>query len=151
MLGLLKELLQTWHSFGKPRYPIGLFWYYSSDCHTKAGLGISLWDTHELSICDHTGALLQYAQFWLFYTLFYYSCTRYPYCSYSRAYLQGTTCFEGIASWLPQMPMSKDELLSLFYKTPSSWGDCQNMLGFCKSSKVPEYGDDICSPSLVSL
>ena len=33
--------------------------------------------------------------------------------------------------------MSKDELLSLFYETPSSWGECQNTLcsGFAKGPR----------------
>ena len=97
-LGLLGELLQMWHSFETPRYLIRLLWYYSSDCYKQAGLGISLWDTHEFSLRDYTGVLLQYAQFWLFYTLFHYFCSRYSYSSYLGAYLQYATCSEGIAS-----------------------------------------------------
>ena len=49
--------------------------------------------------------------------------------------------------------MSKDKLMSLFCETPSSWDECQNTpySSFAKRSKVPEYGDDICFTSFVSL
>ena len=49
--------------------------------------------------------------------------------------------------------ISKDKLMSFFYETPSSWDECQNTpySSFAKRSKVPEYGDDICFTSFVSL
>ena len=67
------------------------------------GLEISLGDTRELSLCDHTGVLLQYARSWLFHTSFHYFYLRYLYSSYSEAYVRCTTYFEGFASQLPWM------------------------------------------------
>ena len=97
-----------------------------------------MWDTHELSLNEHTGVLLQYAQFWFFCASVYYSCSRYTYSSHSVAYLQYATCSEGIASWLPQMSMSKDYVqrrtsVSLLWDT-FFMGDRQNTscLGFGK-------------------
>ena len=48
---------------GMPRDSIELFRYCSTHYHSQSGLGISMWDTRELSLCDHTGVLLQYAWF----------------------------------------------------------------------------------------
>ena len=146
-----------WHSFGTPRYLIRLLWYYSSDCHIQEGLGISLWDTRELSLRDHIWVLLQYAWFWLFYISFHHFCSRYSYSSHSRAYLWCATCFEGIISWLPWMSslancVQRRTLVSLLRDTfIMGWLSKHLMLGLCKRSEVLEYGDDICSTSLISL
>ena len=87
-------------------------------CHSQLGLGISLWDPGELFHYDHKGVLLQYAQFWLFYTSFHHLYSRYSYSSHSEAYLQCATCSEGIHPDYLGCPclktVSKDELLSLF-------------------------------------
>ena len=48
---------------GTPRDSIELFQYCSTHYHSQSGLGISMWDTCELSLCDHIGVLLQYAWF----------------------------------------------------------------------------------------
>ena len=49
--------------------------------------------------------------------------------------------------------VSKDELMSLFCETPSSWGDHQNTpySAFAKGPEVLKHGDDIHSSSFVSL
>ena len=48
--------------------------------------------------------------------------------------------------------VSKDELSSLFCEAPLSWGNRQNpFLRLCKRYEVPKHGDDIFSPSFVSL
>ena len=74
-----------WHSFETPQYPIGLLKYWSTDCHSQEGMGVSLWDPSELSLHDHTGVLLQYAWIRLFHTLFPYYCSRYLYSSHFGA------------------------------------------------------------------
>ena len=58
---LLKELLQTWHSFKMSHDSIELFRYYFTHCHSQLGMRISMWDTCELSHHNHIGVLLQYA------------------------------------------------------------------------------------------
>ena len=100
-----------------------------------------MWDTRELSHRDHMRVLLQYAWFRYLYTLFV-------------TQIQGTCIVvtpELISKVLiilrvshPDYPacphlrtVSKDELLSLFCETPSSWGECQNTscLGFVKGPR----------------
>ena len=104
-------------------------------------MGISIWDTRELSHRDHMRVLLQYAWFRYLYTLFV-------------TQIQGTCIVvtpELISKVLiilrvshPDYPtcphlktMSKDKLLSLFCETPFSWGECQNTLclGFVKGPR----------------
>ena len=86
---------------GTPRDSIELFQYCSTHYHSQSGLGISMWDTRELSLCDHIGVLLHYAWFWFFCASVYYLCSRYTWSSHFGAYLWCATCSEGIASWLP--------------------------------------------------
>ena len=136
-----EELLQTWHSFGTPRYPIKLLWYYSSNCHIRAGLGISLWDTRELSLRDHTGVFLQYAQF--DYSIPWFITFARGTCIVVTPELISDVLHvskESHPDYLgcPHLwTVSKDKLLSLFYKTPSSWGDCWNTScsGFAKGPR----------------
>ena len=54
----------------------------------------------------HTGVLLQYARIWLLHTSLFHFCSRYTYCSHTKAYLQWATRPEGIASWLPRLSSS---------------------------------------------
>jgi len=61
--------------------------------------------------------------------------------SYPKSYIQGTTCSEGSASWLPNCmrlwTMYRDKLLSHFCETPSIWGGKQNTpcLDFAKGPR----------------
>ena len=49
--------------------------------------------------------------------------------------------------------VSKDELSSLFFETPLSWGDCQNTpcLGFAKGSRILNIMINFCYPHLRDL
>ena len=49
--------------------------------------------------------------------------------------------------------VSKAELLSLFFETPSSWGDCQNIpcSGFAKGPRILNIMIDFCYPYLRDL
>ena len=106
--GLLRELLQMWHSFGMPRDSIRLFQYYSTYCYSQLGIWISMWETCEFSHHDHSGVLLQHAWFRYLYTSVCYTGSRYTYHSYTGAYFWCTTCSKGIASWLPRVSMFED-------------------------------------------
>ena len=90
--------LQPWYSFGMPRGSIRFFRYCFTHCHSQSGMGISMWDTREMSHCDHSGVLLQHARFRYLYTSVCYVGSRYTYCSHSRYYFRNTTCFAGVAS-----------------------------------------------------
>ena len=46
------------------------------------------------------------AWFWLFYTSFCYSRSRYAHCNHSGSYIRGATRTEGSASWLPKLRSS---------------------------------------------
>ena len=61
--GLLGELLEMWRSFGMPGYPVGFCRQSSSCCHWNLRLGISTWETLEVSCRVYTRVLLQYIRF----------------------------------------------------------------------------------------
>ena len=96
-------------------------------------------------------------EIWLFHTLFSHFCSRYTYCCHIGAYLQCATCPEGIAPWLPQLSsfancIQRRTPVSLLWDTfILGWLSKHPLLKLCKRSKVPEYGDDICFTSLISL
>ena len=100
-----------------------------------------MWHPDHLSFHDHTGVLLQYAQIRLFSTSFFHLCLRYAHRS-TPDIVSEVLHVPRVAH--PDYPgcdhlrtMSKDELSSLFYETPSSWGDRQNTpcLGFAKGPR----------------
>ena len=154
---LLGKLLQIWYSFGTPRGSIKLFWYCSNHCHSQSGMGISIWDTRAMSHRDHIGVLLQYAQFRYLYTSVCYADSRYTYRSHSGSYIRDTTRPTGSASWLPRLSASEDyvqrwDSVSFLWDTVfMGWALKHLMLKRCKRSEIPKVGDDICSPSTVSL
>ena len=100
-----------------------------------------MWHPDHLSFHDHTGVLLQYAQIRLFSTSFFHLCLRYAHRS-TPDIVSEVLHVPRVAH--PDYPgcdhlrtMSKDELSSLFYETPSSWGDRQNTpcSSFAKGSR----------------
>ena len=58
--GLLGELLEMWRSFETPGYPVEFCRQSSSCCHSNSGLGISTWETLEVSYRVYTRVLLKY-------------------------------------------------------------------------------------------
>ena len=141
--GLLGELLQTWCSIGAPRDSIRFFRYYYTHCHSQSGMGISIWDTRELSHRDHSGFLLQHAQFRYLYTSVCYAHSRYMYRSHAGHCFRDTTHSKHIASWLSLVSTSDDCVqrrtsVSLLWDTFfMGWSSKHLMLGLCKRSKVP--------------
>ena len=97
-----------WCSFRRPYDSIGLFQYCSTHCHSQLGMGISMWDTGELSHHDHIGVLLQHARFRYLYTTVCYADSRYTYRSHSKSCFRDTTHSMGSASWLPSLSTSED-------------------------------------------
>ena len=89
--GLLRELPETWHSFGTPGYPVELCRHSSPFYHSNSGLGISSWEILEVSCHVYIGVLLQYTQRQYLCTLVCYYIQRYTYNSYSGSYIRGTT------------------------------------------------------------
>ena len=100
-----------------------------------------MWETLKVSHRVYTGVLLQYTRYRYLCTSICHEISRYTYRSYPGSYIQGTTCLEGSASWLPGCErlrtISRDDLLSHFYETPSIWGGKQNTpcSGFAKGSR----------------
>ena len=93
----------------------------------------------------------------MLYTLICYADSRYTYCSHSGDYFWDTTCSTGIASWLSRLSMFEDCVqgrtsISFLWDTFfMGWEPKHLMLRFCKRFEIPKHGDDICSPSIVSL
>ena len=92
----------------------------------------------------HTGVILQYAWYRYLCTLVCYCTPRYTYRSHFGSCIRDTTHSVGNASDYPACQhlrtVSKDELLSHFYETPSIWGDRQNTP--CSSfAKGPRFLD----------
>ena len=54
---LLGELPEMWRSSGMPGYPVGFCWHSSPRYHSDLGLGISSWETHEVSHRVYTRVL----------------------------------------------------------------------------------------------
>ena len=101
-----------------------------------------MWRPDHVPFHDHIGVLLQYAWICLFYT---------PVCHLCSRYTQGST--PNIVSEVLHIPrivhpdypsceclrtVFKDELVSLFYETPSSWGEHQNTL-YSAFAKGPNF------------
>ena len=101
-----------------------------------------VWHPGHLSLCDHTGVLLQHKWIWYFSTSFCHSHLRYAHCSYSGSHIRGTTRTKGNASWLPQLWSSEDyvqrwTLVSFLWDTfILGWPSKQPLLGLCKRSKI---------------
>ena len=121
----------------------GLLQYCSTHCHSQSEMGISMWDTHELSLHDHIEVLLQHARIQLFYTLFHHFCSSYTYRSHTGACLWCTTRFKGGVSWLPQFSSSANyvqrwTLVFLLWDTFfMGWSWKHSMLELCKRSEIP--------------
>ena len=94
---------------------------------------------------------------WYLYISICYADLRYTYCSHSRDYFRDTTCSVGIAYWLPCLSTSEDYVqgqtsVSFLWDTFfMGWAPKHLMFKFCERSKIPKHGDDIRSPSIVSL
>ena len=100
--------MNQWRSFGVPCDSVKLFWHSSTQCHSHSGMGISLWDTLEVSHHVHIGVLLQYAQYRYLCTSVYYGTPRYTYHSHSGSCIWDTTHPASSASWLPCLLASED-------------------------------------------
>ena len=91
----------------------------------------------------YTGILLQHTQHRYLCTLVCHDISRYTYHSYPRSYIWGTTCSEGIASWLPRLWSSlncvqRRASVSLLWDTfHIGWEAKHPMLGLCKRSEIP--------------
>ena len=123
---------------------VGLCRHFFTQCHSHSGMGLSLWYTLEVSHRVHTGVILQYAWYRYLCTLVCYCTPRYTYRSHFGSCIWDTTHSVGNASDYPACQhlrtISKDELLSHFYETPSIWGDRQNTP--CSSfAKGPRFLD----------
>ena len=109
----------------------------------QSRLGVTMWHLDHLSLCDHTGVLLQHARIRYFSTSFCHSCLRYAHCSYSRSYIRGTTCTESSASWLPRLWSSEEcvprrTLVSFLWDTfILGWPSKHPLLRLCKRSQIP--------------
>ena len=79
-----------------------------------------------MSHCVYTGFLLQYRRYRYLYTSVCHDILRYMYRSYPGSYIWGTICSEGSPSWLSPLSVSRDEFLSNFCETPSTWGEKPN-------------------------
>ena len=107
------------------------------------GVGSHYVATGHLSLHDHIGVLLQYAQIQLFSTSFCHLHLRYMHCSHSRSYTQGATYTEGRVYWLPPLWASKDyvqrcALVSLLWDTfILGWPSKHPLLALCKRFEVP--------------
>ena len=60
--GLLWELPETWRSSGMPSYSIEFCRHSSPLSHSNLGLGISTWETHEVSRRVYSRVLLQHTR-----------------------------------------------------------------------------------------
>ena len=87
--GLLWELPRLWRSFGTLGNFVGFCRHSSFRSYSDLELGISTWETHEVSRCVYSGVLLQHT--WHRYrcaSVCYY-IQRYTYCSYFGSYIRG--------------------------------------------------------------
>ena len=99
--GLLRELSKTWRSSWAPCYSVRFFWHSSPCSRSDSGLGISTWESFEVSYHVYTGVLLQYTQYWYLCTSVCHYNSRYTYRSYPKSYTWGTTCSMSSTFWLP--------------------------------------------------
>ena len=109
---------------------------------SHSGMGISLWDTLEMSYRVYTGVLIQYTWYRYLYSSICHDIQRYIYRSHCRSYIQDTTCLEGIVSWLPRLSVSEDCPKMSFCLISVRHLLCRvsvkhPMLGLCKRSKIP--------------
>ena len=97
-----------------------------------------MWRLDHVPFFDHTRVLLQYARIWLLYTPVCHSHSRYTHGSYSEVLHGPRVVHPDYLGCERLRTVSKDKLSSLFFETPSSWGDRQNTLcsAFAKGSKI---------------
>ena len=141
--GLSRELSKMWRSTKAPYCSVRLFWHSSPYRHSNSGLGISLWETFEVSHRVYTGLLLQYTQYWYLCTSICHNIQRCTYRNYPGTYIRGTTCSEGNASCLTQLYASSDYVhrqvyvLLLWGTFHMGWEVKHPMLGLYKRSEIP--------------
>ena len=88
--GLLWELPRSWRSFGTLGNFVRFCRHSSFRSHSNLELGISTWETHEVSRCVYLGVLLQHTWHRYRCASVCYHIQRYTYCSYSGSYIRGT-------------------------------------------------------------
>ena len=69
-----------------------------SQSYSHSGMGISWWDTFEVSYYVHIGVLFQHARYRYLCASVCHDIQRYTYRSYSKSYIWDTTCSKGITS-----------------------------------------------------
>ena len=90
-VGLLRELPGPWRSSGTPGNSVEFHRHSSLQSHLDSRLGISTWETHEMSHRVYSGVLLQHARHRYCCASICYYIQRYTYRSYSKSYIRGTT------------------------------------------------------------
>ena len=81
-----------------------VMWFYQtfptlfSQSYSHSGMGISWWDTFEVSYYVHIGVLFQHARYRYLCASVCHDIQRYTYRSYSKSYIWDTTCSKGITS-----------------------------------------------------